>query len=336
MNIAVLGAGSWGTALADLLGQKGYEVRLWVRTPEEAEKLQNTYENSRYLPGVKLSRNIVFSCNMSFCVNGAECVICAVPSGAVNSVSKAAAEYINPEKQIFVSVSKGFEAKTKERLSQVIERNIHGISPVVLSGPSHAEEVAKKLPTTNVAASKNSKNAEYVQELFMTDGFRVYTNDDIVGVELGGALKNIIALCAGVLDGMGMGDNTKAALMTRGMAEIARLGVSMGARKETFFGLTGMGDLIVTCTSMHSRNRRAGILIGQGMTAEKAMSEVKMVVEGIPATIAAYELAKDYNVDMPIVNAIYGVLFEGKNVRESVSGLMNRPKKNEMEELIKW
>ena len=251
-------------------------------------------------------------------------------------MSAAAAKYTDPESQIFVTVSKGLEAETKERLSRIIERNIPGLKPVVLSGPSHAEEVAKKLPTTNVAASDSCKNAEYVQELFMTDGFRVYTNDDIIGVELGGALKNIIALCAGVLDGMGMGDNTKAALMTRGLTEIARLGVSMGARLETFFGLTGMGDLIVTCTSVHSRNRRAGILIGQGKTPEEAVNEVKMVVEGIPATIAAYELAKEHKIEMPIVNATYRVLFKGENVNDCISGLMKRPMKNEIEELLKW
>ncbi|MDP4119398.1 MAG: NAD(P)H-dependent glycerol-3-phosphate dehydrogenase, partial [Bacillota bacterium] len=244
------------------------------------------------------------------------------------------AKYIDIKSQKLVTVSKGLDANTQERISQVICRVIPGVDVAVLSGPSHAEEVARGMITTNVAASASDETAEFAQEIFMTDYFRVYTNNDIIGVELGGALKNIIALCVGVLDGMGMGDNAKAALMTRGMTEISRLGIKLGARLETFFGLTGMGDLIVTCTSMHSRNRRAGILIGQGKTAKEAIDEVKMVVEGVPATVAAYNLAKKVGVEMPIVNAIYGVLYEGKNVNDCLASLMTRPRKNETEDLI--
>ena len=334
MHIAVIGAGSWGTALANLLGEKGYNVRLWVFEKSELEKMSNTYENALLLPGIKLSRNIIFSSDMGFCVKDAECVVSAVPSKAVKETAKKIAEYFDVETQTLVSVSKGLDADTNERISEIFKRYIKGVTPVVLSGPSHAEEVSIKLPTTIVAASENIKKAEYVQELFMTDYFRIYTNDDIIGVELGGALKNIIALCAGILEGMGMGDNTKAALMTRGMTEITRLGVCLGARLQTFYGLTGMGDLIVTCTSRHSRNRRAGMLIGQGFSADEAMKQVNMVVEGVPAVYAAYELAKKSGIDMPIVNATYAVLKGEKKVNECLYELMKRPKKNENEHLL--
>ncbi len=335
MHIAVIGAGSWGTALANLLGEKGYNVRLWVFEKSELEKMINTYENTLLLPGIKLSRNIVFSSDMEFCVKDAECVVSAVPSKAVKETAKKIAEYFDVKTQMLVSVSKGLDADTNERISEIFRRYIKDVMPVALSGPSHAEEVAVKLPTTIVAASEDIKKAEYVQDLFMTDYLRVYTNDDIIGVELGGALKNIIALCAGILDGMGMGDNTKAALMTRGMTEITRLGICLGAKPQTFYGLTGMGDLIVTCTSRHSRNHRAGILMGQGFSADEAMKQVKMVVEGVPAAYAAYELAKKNGIDMPIVNATYAVLKGEKKVNECLYELMKRPKKNENEHLYK-
>ncbi len=333
-SIAVIGAGSWGTALANLLAKKGYYIKLWAYGEDEKEELEANRENKRFLPGVPLSDNIEFSNDMAYCVKDALCVVSAVPSKAVESTAKQLDGILDTNNQKLITVSKGLDSVTFERISQVYKRIIPGVEVAVLSGPSHAEEVARELPTTNVAACENEATAEFVQEIFMTDYFRVYTNTDIIGVELGGALKNIIALCAGVLDGMGMGDNAKAALMTRGMNEISRLGVKMGAKLETFFGLTGMGDLIVTCTSMHSRNRRAGILIGQGKTAEEAIKEVKMVVEGVPATIAAYNLAGSVEVEMPIINAVYSVLCEGKNARECVKNLMTRPKKNENENLF--
>ncbi len=333
-TIAVIGAGSWGTALANLLAKKGYNVKVWVYCKDEREELVKYRENKRYLPGIPLSENIEFSCDMNICICNAELIVCAVPSKAVKSVAEQLAGLINVEKQKLITVSKGLDSVTFERISQVYRRIIPGVEVTVLSGPSHAEEVATEQVTTNVAACDNEQTAELVQEVFMTDYFRVYTNTDMIGVELGGALKNVIALCAGVLDGMGMGDNAKAALMTRGMTEISRLGVKLGAKLETFYGLTGMGDLIVTCTSMHSRNRRAGILIGQGNTVEQATKEVQMVVEGIPATIAAYNLAKQCRVEMPIVNATYAVICEGADVKKCVAGLMTRPRKNENEELI--
>ncbi|MBQ3054080.1 MAG: NAD(P)H-dependent glycerol-3-phosphate dehydrogenase [Clostridia bacterium] len=330
-HIAVIGAGGWGTALANLLGKKGYDVRLWAYLPEERDELQRFGENKRFLPDIKLSENLEFSCDMEWCIKNAECIVSAVPSGAVEATAYNIAKYIDVNTQPVVTVSKGLHKDTKERLSTVIERCIPEVKVAALSGPSHAEEVAREMITTNVAASSDEKIAEYVCNLFTTDYFRVYTNSDITGVEMGGALKNIIALCAGILDGMGMGDNAKAALMTRGMAEISRLGVKLGANRETFFGLSGMGDLIVTCTSMHSRNRRAGILIGQGKTAQEAIDEVKMVVEGVPAAIAAYKLAKNCGVEMPITSAVYSVICEGKDARECVTSLMTRPKKSEVE-----
>lgn len=333
-TVAVIGAGSWGTALANLLAKKGNKVKLWVYLEEERKSLEENRENISFLPGVALSENIEFSCNMEYCIKDTLCIVCAVPSKAVKSTAQQLAKLMDIKNQKLITVSKGLDSETFERISQVYRRLIPGVEVAVLSGPSHAEEVAKQQVTTNVAACDNEQTAELIQELFMTDYFRVYTNTDMVGVELGGALKNIIALCAGVLDGMGMGDNAKAALMTRGMTEISRLGVKLGAKLETFYGLTGMGDLIVTCTSMHSRNRRAGILIGQGKTVEQAIEEVQMVVEGVPATIAAYNLAKQAGVEMPIINATYAVLCENADVKKCVSGLMTRPRKNETEELL--
>lgn len=333
-TIAVIGAGGWGTALANLLAKKGFTVKLWAYLEEEKNELERYGENKRFLPGVFLNENIKFSCDMEYCIKGSGIIVSAVPSKAVKTTAAHMAKYIDVKKQKLVTVSKGLDSETFERISQIYEQTIPGIDTAVLSGPSHAEEVAREMATTNVAASKNPETAQLVQEVFMTDYFRVYTNNDVIGVELGGALKNIIALCAGVLDGMNMGDNAKAALMTRGMTEISRLGVKLGARLETFYGLTGMGDLIVTCTSMHSRNRRAGVLIGQGKTAQQAIEEVKMVVEGVPATVAAYNLAKKVQVEMPIVNAIYSVLYENKNAKDCLAMLMTRPKKNENEDLI--
>ena len=330
-KVAVIGAGSWGTALANLLAKKGHSVIMWAYLPEEKEELEKYRENKRFLPGIKLCDSIYFTNDIKEAVTGADCIISAVPSKAVSITAGEIAKYIDVNTQKLVTVSKGLDVVTYERISQVFKRIIPSVQIAVLSGPSHAEEVARGMVTTNVAASENIETAKFVQELFITEYFRVYTNTDIIGVELGGALKNIIALCAGVLDGMGMGDNAKAALMTRGMAEISRLGVKLGAKPDTFYGLTGMGDLIVTCTSMHSRNRRAGILIGQGKTLNEALDEVKMVVEGVPAAEAAYNLAKKAGVEMPIVNAIYSVLFEGVVATDCLTALMTRPKRDESE-----
>ena len=267
--------------------------------------------------------------DLEYCILGSEAVISSVPSKGVRSTAQKMKAFLDVEKQVVVSVSKGLEAESLMRLSEVLKAEIPGVRIAALSGPSHAEEVAKNMPTTIVAAAEDITVAEYVQDLFMTDFFRVYKNTDIAGVEYGGALKNIIALCAGISDGAGFGDNAKAALMTRGITEISRLGVALGAKSETFSGLSGIGDLIVTCTSMHSRNRRAGILIGQGVKVEDALREVKMVVEGVPATRAAYHLAKQQGIEMPIVEQAYRVLFEGGSPVEAVTGLMLRDRKHE-------
>ncbi len=333
-NVAVLGAGSWGTAIAVMLAQKGINVTLWEFFKEEAERLGAERENKKYLPRTKFPDNIICTNNLETAVAEAEYIVCAVPSKAVEATSKSLAAMYK-ENQIIINLAKGLDANTYERMSEVIRKNIPTAKISVLTGPSHAEEVALKMATTVVAAADTVEIAEKVQDLFMCDTFRVYVNTDMVGAEYGGALKNIIALCAGIADGLGLGDNTKAALMTRGMTEIARLGVAMGARLDTFFGLAGMGDLIVTCTSMHSRNRRAGILIGKGMAADDAIKEVKMVVEGVPATVAAYNLAKKVGVEMPICEMAYNILFCGAAPGEAVKNLMKRQKKHETEDTIR-
>ena len=332
-KIAVIGSGGWGTAIAMLLVRQGFSVSLWSYKKEESDNLKKYKENKPFLPGVKLPDEISYTHNLEDAVNGAEIIFMVTPSSAVTATAKSLSPYVK-EGTIIVNASKGLTSDTLERLSVAIEKEIPQAEIAVMSGPSHAEEVARELPTTNVVASKNIEISQKIQDILMCDTFRVYTCTDMVGVELGGALKNVIALCAGVSDGMGLGDNTKAALMTRGMAEIARLGAAEGADIKTFSGLSGMGDLIVTCTSMHSRNRRAGILIGQGKTAEEAINEVKMVVEGITTAKAAYSLAKKNNVEMPIVEAAYRVLFEGMTAKEALSLLMNREKKHETEETI--
>lgn len=333
-KVTVLGSGGWGTAIAILLASKGNNVKLWSFLEEETKELAEYRENKRYLPGIKIPENVEFLCDMEAAVKTAEIIVSAVPSKGVNATSASLAKYINIKKQILVSVSKGLDADTHKRLSEIIKENIPGVKLAILSGPSHAEEVARKMATTNVVAADEKKIAEKVQDLFMCDFFRVYISEDMAGVEYGGALKNVIALSAGIADGLGLGDNAKAALMTRGMTEIARLGVKMGAKMETFFGLSGMGDLIVTCTSMHSRNRRAGILIGQGKTADEAIKEVKMVVEGVPAALAGYNLAKKAKVDMPITTEVYKILFENKSAKEAVQGLMTRKKRHETEDTL--
>lgn len=332
-QIAVIGSGGWGTAIASLLAKNGHQVVLWSYLQEEAEALMRDKENKRFLPGVVLPDTLRYTTSLKEAAEGAEIIVMVTPSQAILKTAEQLSPFVKAG-TIVVTASKGLEQETQKRLSEVVGEAIPQAKVAVMSGPSHAEEVGRELPTTNVIASKDIMISQYLQDVFMRDTFRVYTGQDMVGVELGGALKNVIALCAGIADGLGLGDNAKAALMTRGMAEITRLGVAMGADAMTFLGLAGMGDLIVTCTSMHSRNRRAGILIGQGKSPEAAVEEVKMVVEGFYTTRAAYLLAQKMGVEMPIVEQAYGVLFEGKDPKEAVMSLMIREKKHETEHEI--
>jgi glycerol-3-phosphate dehydrogenase (NAD(P)+) len=330
-KIAVIGAGSWGTALAISLAESGHAVSLWTRRQEHAEAMKADGENKKYLPGIAFPETLTVADTMEAAIVGAELVMFSTPAQGFRSVLNQAKPHPTKD-MVLVNVAKGIEQKSLKRLSEIAEEAIPGVKYVVLSGPSHAEEVGKLMPTTIVAAAEDLELAEFVQDIFMTEALRIYTNTDVVGVELGGALKNIIALGAGVSDGMGFGDNAKAALMTRGMTEMSRLGVALGAKEETFAGLTGMGDLIVTCTSMHSRNRRCGIMIGEGVSPEEAVSRVGMVVEGMFTAEAAYELAKKVGVEMPITEAIYGVINGTVNAREAVTALMTRSKKHEKED----
>ena len=332
-KICILGAGSWGTALAITLSQKGQGVFLWGRDREQISEMIKTKENKKYLPGIILSDHIKVTNDIGQAVKDADIIVSSVSSQSFRSVLKEIKKDIS-SKAIVVNTAKGIENGSLLRLSQVAEEELPNNTYVVLSGPSHAEEVSKGMPTTLVASSKPRVAAETIQDLFMHSNMRVYTNPDTIGVELGGALKNIIALGAGISDGLGFGDNSKAALMTRGMTEISRLGVKLGAKANTFAGLTGVGDLIVTCTSMHSRNRRCGILIGKGMPSDKAIGEIGMVVEGIYTTEAAYDLSKKYQVEMPITEQIYKILHNEASAKEAVFNLMNRQKKHEIEEIV--
>ncbi|GKH32643.1 NAD(P)H-dependent glycerol-3-phosphate dehydrogenase [Muricomes sp. OA1] len=327
-NVGVLGAGSWGTALSVLLCENGHQVTVWSIDREEVKMLTEKREHAAKLPGVKLPENLVVTNELKGTIEGKDFLVLAVPSPFTRATAKKMSPYVK-EGQIIVDVAKGIEETTLMTLSQQIEQEIPQADVAVLSGPSHAEEVGRKLPTTCVIGAKSRKTAEYLQSMFMSRVFRVYTSPDILGIELGGSLKNVIALAAGIADGLGYGDNTKAALITRGIAEIARLGVKMGGKIETFTGLTGIGDLIVTCASVHSRNRKAGYLIGQGRTMEEAMEEVKMVVEGVYSAKAAAKLAIEYDVPLPIVTQVNAVLFEGKNPAEAVDELMLREQKSE-------
>ncbi|MCD8158099.1 MAG: NAD(P)H-dependent glycerol-3-phosphate dehydrogenase [Clostridiales bacterium] len=326
-KITVIGSGSWGTALACTLSKNGHNVMLWSFLEREAENLKRDGENKEFLPGVKIPDNIKITTDIN-CTKGAEIVVFAVPSKFVRDNAKIFAPNID-EGTIVVNVAKGLEESSLKRLSEVIKEEIHQCRAAVLSGPSHAEEVGREIPTACVAVSEDIETAKIVQDAFINNKFRIYVNTDMIGVEIGAALKNLIALAAGVCDGIGFGDNTKAAIMTRGLAEITRLGVKMGADRETFYGLTGVGDLIVTCTSMHSRNRRAGILIGQGKSLKETLEEVHMVVEGVNTAEAAYKLSKKYNVEMPITTEIHRVLFEGKDPKQAVIDLMSRDKTHE-------
>ncbi len=327
-KIAFIGAGSWGTALAISLSNKGHSVSMWDIDEEHVKDMQQNRENRKYLPEIKFGDNLKVFKDIPEAVSGAEIVVFAAPAQRFRTALQSTVKYISSEATI-VNVAKGIEQKTLMRMSEIAKEVMPAIKYVVLSGPSHAEEVGRRLPTTVVCASEDMQLAKEMQDVFMTDSLRVYTNDDVVGVELGGALKNIIALGAGISDGMGYGDNAKAALMTRGMAEMSRLGEKLGAKEETFAGLTGMGDLIVTCTSMHSRNRRCGIMIGEGISPDEAVKKVGMVVEGMFTAQAAYELAKQVNVEMPITEAIFEMINGNIDPRKAVHDLMTRSKKNE-------
>ena len=323
-KVAVIGAGSWGTALAKVLHTNGSQVTVWSIVEAEIAMLRERHEHVDKLPGVKLPEDMEFTTDLKTAVEDKEYLILAVPSVFTRSTAKSMAPFVKAG-QIIVCVAKGIEENTLMTLSDIVEEEV----PAVMCGPSHAEEVGVGLPTTVVAGAKKRKVAEGVQDIFMNEVFRVYTSPDMLGIELGGSLKNVIALAAGIADGLGYGDNTKAALITRGIVEIGRLGVKMGGKFESFCGLTGIGDLIVTCESRHSRNRKAGMLIGQGYTMKQAMDEVKMVVEGVYSAKAAIALAKKYGVDMPIIEEVNCVLFEDKPAKEAVRELMMRDRRAE-------
>ncbi len=323
--ITILGGG-FGLSLAVLLKDK--DVTVWMRSKEKIDDIRLHGESRKLLPGVAIDSKISFTTDISV-VQKSDIVIMAVPSSASEEIAQKIAPYLKKD-AIVVNVSKGF--CNGNRLSKVIEKYITKNDIVVLSGPSHAEEIGRNIPTTIVAACKNRASAEKIQDLTENTNLRVYVNDDIIGVELGGSLKNIIAVCAGILDGLGLGDNTKAALMTRGLAEISRLGIALGAKRETFLGLSGMGDLIVTCTSMHSRNRRCGILIGKGVSIEDAVKEIG-TVEGISAVKQAYMLSKQHNIEMPITQQLYLVVTENKSAKDALIDLMGRPQRHEEEKI---
>lgn len=328
-SIVILGAGGFGCSLAALCGNNGHKVWLWTPFEQEAQAVAQARENVRLLPGIRIPDGVEVTSDVS-CVANADLVIVATPSVAVRSACQAAAPHLS-EKAVAACVSKGFEPETLKTLSDVMEEEFARNSCVILSGPSHAEEIAKGVPTTVVAASKSRTAAQFVQDELMCANLRIYANDDVLGVELGGALKNVIALAAGICDGLQLGDNAKAALMTRGITEIARLGVAMGAKTETFAGLSGIGDLIVTCTSMHSRNRSAGMLIGQGKSAPQAIAEVGKTVEGYITAKSAYHLCQKWGIEMPICTEVYQVLYEDKLPGDAIRDLMGRPKRHESE-----
>lgn len=335
-KITVLGAGSWGTALAAVLAENGHNSLLWTRRKEQSDEINTHHTNRQYLPGTELPSNLHATHSLEEATEHSSVIVMGVPTKAIREVSK---ELNNLLKKpvLLIHISKGIEPDSLKRISEIIREEIaeeHVRDLVVLSGPSHAEEVVLKHPTTVTAACENLEMAEFVQDLFMNQYLRVYTNSDVIGVEIGGALKNVIGLAAGIVDGLGYGDNAKAALITRGLAEISRLGVKMGAQPLTFSGLTGLGDLIATCTSVHSRNWKAGSLLGKGHSLEEALEMVGMVVEGVRTTKAAYQLSLENDVPMPITQALYKVLFEGQHPKDAVDKLMLRMKKQEMEELF--
>ncbi|BCJ95074.1 glycerol-3-phosphate dehydrogenase [NAD(P)+] [Anaerocolumna cellulosilytica] len=331
-KVSILGAGAWGTAIAILLGNNGHEVTLWSALESEVKLLNEERELKDKLPGAKLPESVAVCGELEEACRDKELLVFAVASPFVRNTAKIARPFIK-ENQIVVNVAKGIEESTLNTLTDILKEELNHADIAVLSGPSHAEEVSRGIPTTCVVGAETKASAYFIQDVFMSERFRVYTSPDVVGIELGGSIKNVIALAAGIADGLGFGDNTKAALMTRGIAEISRLGLAMGGKMETFAGLSGVGDLIVTCTSKHSRNRNAGFLIGQGYTMEKAMEEVNQVVEGVFSAKATLALAKKYNVEMPIVEQVNLVLFENKSAKEAVSDLLLRDKRREYSEL---
>ena len=331
-KISVIGSGGWGIALAVLLHKNKYKITIWSYDKSEAEELNLKRENKAKLPNIFLADDIKVTNDLKEAVDEKDILILAVPSAAIRSTAKNLKQYIK-ENQIIVNVAKGLEENTLETMTDIIEEELKDKKPrvAVLSGPSHAEEVGRGIPTTCVVSAHEKDLAHYLQNIFMNPVFRVYVSHDMIGVEIGGALKNVIALAAGIADGLNYGDNTKAALITRGIKEIANLGVAMGGELSTFYGLTGLGDLIVTCASQHSRNRRAGILLGKGKTLDEAVKEVNMVVEGVYSAKSALAAAKKYNVEIPIIEQVNAVLFENKNAAEAVNELMIRDKKLEMD-----
>lgn len=334
MKIAVIGAGSWGTALGALLAHKGEDVVLWTRNPEQAASIRETRHNNKYLKDVALPDTIAVTTQLREAVSGAEILLMAVASQSVREVLRGMSQWTTP-KQVVVNVSKGIEMNSLKRISEIVTEYLPLNPYCVLSGPSHAEEVAKGMPTTLVSACRSREIAEMVQDTFSTGTLRVYTNPDVAGVELAGSLKNIIAIGAGISDGLGFGDNAKAALITRGITEITRLGLVLGAKTETFAGLAGIGDLIVTCTSTHSRNRKFGMLVGEGMPTAQALEAVGMVVEGYFTTRSAYDLSQRHGIEMPITTELYRILHQGMDAREAVSNLMLRTLKHESEFLAR-
>ena len=331
-KISVIGSGGWGIALTILLHKNGHNLTIWSFDKKEAEELKKTRQNKTKLPNILLPEDVKVTDDLREAVDDKDILILAVPSKAIRSVSKSLKNIIK-DNQIIVNVAKGLEEDTLETMTDIIEEELKDKNPkvAVLSGPSHAEEVGRGIPTTCVVSAHNKELTLYLQNVFMNPSFRVYTSPDMLGVEIGGALKNVIALAAGIADGLNYGDNTKAALITRGIKEISALGVAMGGEQSTFYGLTGLGDLIVTCASMHSRNRRAGILLGQGKTLDEAIKEVNMVVEGVYSAKSALMAAKKYNVEIPIIEQVNAVLFENKNAAEAVNELMIRDKKLEIQ-----
>lgn len=333
MNITLCGGGSWGTAIARLLSNKGHRVNFYIRNKSVIDDIKKNKENSKYLPGAKFINEINLTNDLDGVLNDIDVFVIAIPTSSIREILEKISGKISKE-TIIVNLSKGIEVETLDRISEISSEVLKDNPFVALSGPSHAEEVGKDIPTTLVASSSNLKAAEIIQREFSTSIFRIYTNPDLVGVEIGGALKNIIALAAGMNDGLGYGDNSKAALMTRGIYEMSKLGISLGANPHTFNGLSGIGDLIVTCTSMHSRNRRAGILIGKGMSMDEACKEVGQVVEGVKSVKSAYKLSKLKNIEMPITMALYQVLYEDYDPNKAVYELMTRKNKDEIEQIF--
>lgn len=331
-NVSILGAGTWGCALSILLTDNGHNVTIWTKIENEARTLNEGRKNMKNLPGAELPDQVKITLDLEEACKDKDLIVMAVASPYIRQTSKLACPFIK-NGQIIVNVSKGIEDKTLYTLSEVLKEEIPQADIAVLSGPSHAEEVSRRVPTTIVAGAQTKETARFIQDIFMNEVFRVYTSPDIIGIELGGSLKNVIALAAGTVDGLGYGDNTKAALMTRGMAEISRLGIKMGGKMETFSGLSGFGDLFVTCTSKHSRNWNAGYLMGQGLSMEEAMKKVNQVVEGVNSAKAAFALSQKYEVEMPIVEQITLVLFEGKSPKDALTDLLIRDKRKEYKSL---